>query len=469
MTVRAGTPRVEAGPRAEALLRVAAELRAAPPAAAPSASPGAAEQPTWRTRAAEWVAERLLGPRQTTFAGRFTGDAARVVDRLGKGDSVMLTATGSATVPAALVGSWLPGGAALPDVGGSLRTAGMLSRKSDGKLLLTLTFQAGESASRSLGGGLSAGLSLGARRLGFKLGGEKAIGGELAQLVVVTLKFDPKDPGDVQRLGDLIEPHVFGPRIAGGSALQRALAHNKQTVSLGGSAGVNLGLTLGGSLGELDLTDGMGVAEDSPWLAKAKIGLMGSAGGELFRTWAKDGSVTDMVGFDMGAEGAVKIPLVVRGKLTDRAASAFNVTRDREGRLSGLAATFTDAVSARAMLDMPAADVGGRATAKVVTTRALTEAGLARARALIDAGATPFGAYLALAREPGLIEESHAVVRGRTLMFGLDAAASLGGEKVQLTGMVTAGKLHREATDDADPGLRELLALMKGTLSRTGV
>ncbi len=441
-----------------------------PPSAAPSAAIAA---PGFGARLADRVAGLLLGAEESAYRGQLPGATGRIANRLGKGESVMLAATGTAAVPAALVATWLPGGAALPDLAGSLRMAGMLARKNDGKLLLTLTLQAAESASKSLGGGISAGLTLGARRYGFKLGAERSVGGELAQVVVVTLKFDPKDPADARRLRDLLEPDVaglidpFAPRLQGGTALQRALAHNRQTVSLGGSLGGNVGLTLGGNLGELDPTDGQGVAADSPWSAKAKLALVGSASGELFRSWAKDGSVSDMVGFEAGVEGAVKLPAIVRGKVSDRAASAFNVTRDAQGQVSGLAAVFTDAVVVRGFFDLPGADLGAKAAVKVVRTRALTEPGLVAARALIAAGASPLAAYKEVALDPALVEESTATVGQRTLMAGFDAGVTLGGQRVGLVGLLAGGKMARSASDDADPGLRELLAVMKGTLATT--
>lgn len=441
-----------------------AEPRAAAVPLAPARRPG------WAARLADRLFDHLLGPEEPAFRGQLPGRAGRIANRLGKGESALLAATGTAAVPAALLATWLPGGAALPDLGASLRMAGMIARKNDGKLLLTLTFQAGEGASRTWGGGLSAGLTLGARRFGFKLGAERTLGAEAAQVVVATLKFDPRDPADARRLQDLLGggPDALVPRLQGGSALQRALAHNRQAVSVGGSLGASAGLTAGGALGELDPTDGRGVAADSPWLAKVKAGATAGGGVEAFRTWAKDGSVTEMVGYEAGCEAAVKLPAIVRGKVADRQASAFEVTRDAHGALTGLAATFTDVVTGRAFLDLPA-DLGGKAAVKVVKTRALNAAGLAAARALLAEGRSPLAAYHRVAQDPAMVEESTATVGQRTLMAGFDAGVTLGGQRVGLVGMLAAGKTRRRASDDADPGLRELLAIMKGTLATTRV
>lgn len=457
MTTRIGQARRPSPTLARRRLTPVAQPPAAPPA------PLYAPERGFGARLADWLADRLLGAEVPAYRGQLPGAAGRLANRLAKGESAVLSATATATVPAALLATWLPAGNLLPDLGGTLRVAGMLARKNDGKLLLTLTFQGAEGASTATGGGLSAGLTLGDRRYGFKLGAEQAVGGELSQLVVTTMKFDPAKPADVQRLAALLTPGWAFDYVP---AFQAAMRENRVGLSVGGVLGASLGATIGATVGELDPTDGQGVAADSSWTVKAKLALTGSASGELFRTWEKDGAVTDMVGFELGVEGGLKLPTILKGKLTDRMAQAFNVTRDKDGKVTALSAVFTDAVGARLVADRPQVDVGGRVTTKVVRTRALNEAGLAAARRALDAGANPLTAYADAARDPANVEETVVTVAGRQLAAGIDGGLSVGGHRVGLVGLFAGGKMKRHASDDGDPGLRELLAVLKGSGGR---
>jgi hypothetical protein len=412
-------------------------------------APAPSLPPTWADRTADW----LIGP--VVYRNQIPGATGRLANRLAPGRGVLVATNASATIPAAVLAAWVP------DLSGTLRMAGMLSRRKDGKLLLTLTFQASEGAGYSTGAGVSAGLSLGQRKVGFKLGADRSAGAEVSEVVVATLKFDPNDPGDVKRLRDLLEPHLVGGPNDAGTALGRALQHNRTSISVGGGLGASAGWTAGLTAGALD-DDGAGVASDSPWRVKAKLGVTGSASGEVYRTWGRDGSVTDMVGLELGAEGAFKLPMQAAVKASDRGAAAFNATHGPDGKLTDLSITYTQAVSARATLALLPLDPGAKAGAKYVVTRSLNAQGLEAARALIAAGASPFKAYNQVSTDPAMVTEDRVAVSNRAWLFGFDLQAALAGLAVRFTGSLSAGTTTRHANTDADPGLRELLVMMKG-------
>ncbi|MDB5095961.1 MAG: hypothetical protein JWM80_382 [Cyanobacteria bacterium RYN_339] len=417
------------------------------------AAPVPALPPIWADRTADW----LIGPE--AFRAQIPGATGRIANRLAPGRGVLIACNAAATVPATALAAWAP------DLSGSLRMAGLLTRRNDGKLLLTLTFQATEGAAYATGAGVSAGLALGSHNLGFKLGAERSAGAELSEVAVATLRFDPTDPADVKRLRDLLEPHLTGGGPDGGTALGRALAHNRTSISVGGGLGASAGWTAGLTAGDQD-ADGSGVAADSTWKIKAKLGLTGSANGEIYRTWERDGSVTDMVGLELGAEGSLKLPMQAGAKLSDRVAAAFNATHGADGKLSDLSVVYTQALTARATLAILPLDPGAKAGAKLVVTRALNAAGLEAARALIAAGATPFAAFHRVSADPALVDEKRVTVTNRAWLFGFDFQAALAGLAVRLTGALSAGTITRHAAGNEDPGLRELLMMMKGTTSR---
>lgn len=446
---------------------------AAPPATAPALrvmTPAKAAHdaiPGLGKRMLDKVADFFLGREVDAYKHQLAGPAGRIANRLEPGQGLMLAAQGSATLPAAALAAWLPGGLALPDLGASARMAGLLVRRNDGKLALTLTFTTGESATYAAGAGFNTGLTLGGRTLGFKLGHDRSVGAELGQAVVVSLRFDPAKPADARCLEELLafglagNPHGAQPPLSAMQAFQRAFTHNRQSLSMGGSAGANLNLTLGGTAGAAK-DDGKGIASDSPWKVKAKLGLTAAVDGQVYKTYLRDGSTSTMVGFEGDVEGVVKVPTLASGKLVERAASSFNVTYGPDGALNDLSASLTESVAARAAIDLGKVDPGLKAAGKTMVTRALNAEGLEKARALVKAGVTPFVAYCRLARDPKLVMEARATSRTRSALVGFDFDAAIAGHEVQLLGSLSAGNVDRTASDNGDPGLREVLMLMAG-------
>jgi hypothetical protein len=62
-----------------------------------------------------------------------------------------------------------------------------------------------------------------------------------------------------------------------------------------------------------------------------------------------------------------------------------------------------------------------------------------------------------------MVDEQRVTVTNRAWLFGFDVQAALAGLAVRLTGSLSAGTATRHATGDTDPGLRELLLMMKGS------
>jgi len=430
-----------------------------PGAGPPAPGPGHGARRTLPEALATW----LLGAPLPAYRGQAGGLTGELLARLAPGDTLVLGGVGSLTAPSAWLARLVPGAgaASFGELGGALRATVMLGRRHDGDVVLTLWLETAQSAALGAAAGVRSALALGGTEMGFKLGAEAAAGPETGQVALVRFRFAPRDHADMARLRDLVEGAAGRLALPGevggafGTALGRAFAHNFHEASYGVSAG-----WVGGA------TATAGRTAETGGRVKAKAGVAGHFGGERYRTFHRDGSVTDTRMSFEGGERGLKVARLAAGKVQEREVSVLNVTRDAGGALVGLSAEFLDVSGRRGVLGVPYALLGARGVRKRNEIVSLNAAGLAAARSLLAGGLSEDETFRVLAADPAKVEISRVDLAGEFGTLGFDLGAAIGSSRAGLTAMATAGRIRRTGGKGGEASMREMQDLMRSRVSR---